>query len=50
VLVGDQDLPRLGRDQLRLDRQQLEQHLAFISLGASKREGHREAVQGADKV
>jgi hypothetical protein len=41
VLVGDQDLPRLGRDQLRLDRQQLEQHLAFISLGASKRDGHR---------
>jgi hypothetical protein len=50
VLVGQQRLSGSGGHHLRLDRQQVHQHLALVGLGAGKREGDREAMQGADKV
>jgi hypothetical protein len=50
VLVGEQDLPRPGRHQPRLDRQQVQQHLALISLGPGEGDRDWQAVQGADQV
>jgi hypothetical protein len=50
VLVGQQRLPRPGGQQLRLDGQQVGQHLALVGLGAGQREADRQALQGADQV
>jgi hypothetical protein len=50
VAVGHQHLPWPGGHQLRLDRQQVHQHLAVDGACPGQREGDRQAVQGADQV
>jgi hypothetical protein len=50
VLVGHQDLSWPQGHQLRLDRQELGQHLAVHGVGTGQRKGDREPMAGAHQV